>query len=175
MGGKTLDPEYNRKYYLKHKEKLKQRAKERYYRVGNTPEFKRSARDRQDVYRFGCTRRVIFAKTGGNCYDCKKLRAQVVHHMDRDGRSSIPAGHEPGQDPERLIGLCRSCHMKEHGTELAAARRENFSVRWSYHYDSCVVCKKTDRKHAGRGRCVRCAGRLRWQEKRKLKGRACSL
>ena len=49
-------------------------------------------------------------------------------------------------------GLCNSCYI--------VARRngslEGYGPLWCRKHASCVVCGKTDKPHASRGRCTRC-------------------
>lgn len=168
MGGK-MSKAYFQVYYQKHKAKMKAKAFARYVRIKDTPEHKQNARDNADRYHFGMTRDIIFAKTDGECYYCPK-KASIVHHLDEDGRSSILKGQEPGKDSKRLIGVCRGCHLKIHYEKLDKARRLKTKGKWSNHYERCRSCKRTDRRHCGKGYCQTCRPRIL-----RHKRQACSL
>lgn len=164
MGGKPLDPQYMRKYYLANREKLIQQERERYYRIRNTPEFKAKVKLARELRHYGRPLAEILAKTGGKCSRCPQP-ATLAHHIDRDGRNHERVGKTPGTDIDRLEPLCRRCHATEHAEEMKAARRAKYATRWAREYDACVDCSRTDRKHNGHGVCVSCASR----RKRKAK------
>jgi len=54
--------------------------------------------------------------------------------------------------------------------EVLAKRREwhkrmqevRAGKRWNIDYDRCIICGRTDSKHASRGRCERCLSRIRY-------------
>src|SRR5205807_1341803 len=106
MGGKCTNPNYHHNYYMRHRDKLRARAKARYDRLRVTPEFRMAQKQARELQHFGTSREAIFLKSQGKCVDCGR-RASVVHHLDGDGRTYERLGLPPGKDPARLVGLCR--------------------------------------------------------------------
>jgi hypothetical protein len=37
--------------------------------------------------------------------------------------------------------------------------------KWAWKYDKCVICKTTDYRHEGKGKCIRCYERLYFRRK----------
>lgn len=166
------DPEYrrnyHRKYYLKHREKLKSNSSNRYSKLRNDPKFRKEQKHIRELKHFGVLRSVIFNRSNGKCVKCNR-KAEVVHHMDHDGRNHEARGVKPGHNPNRLQAMCRSCHMKHHWQQLKQARIDSGcgvgvplpDGRWSRNYKCCVSCGRTDKRHNGKGKCVNCAARHR--------------
>lgn len=171
MGGKCKDPNYNRNYYLRNRDRLIARARVRYSQLRDRPEFRSTQKLARELLHFGISREAIFVRSGSKCVACGRSAA-VVHHLDGDGRTNERIGLPPGKDPDRLIGLCRSCHIKEHHVEMRAAYRAVCARRWAFHHDACLRCGTTAVKHCGRGYCRRCHPKVRAAER---KSRACSL
>jgi hypothetical protein len=171
MGGKCKDPDYNRNYYLRNRDRLIAKERERYRRLRLTPEFRKARKTARELQHFGISRDAIFRVSHGKCVDCGK-KATVVHHLDGDGRTHERLGLPPGTNSDRLIGLCRACHMERHREELLAARKAARARRWAYQHDACLGCGTTAIKHCGRGYCRRCHPKVRSQER---KSQACSL
>jgi hypothetical protein len=118
---KAYMKKYNRMRYRLFKEKIKAKAREDYHKIKNDPGFKKKLKLRRELLHFGVPRSVIMKKTKGRCIRCEK-KAQIIHHLDGDGRTNERKGKVPGRNPERLVPMCRSCHMKEHWKELFEAR-----------------------------------------------------
>lgn len=57
-------------------------------------------------------------------------------------------------------GLCNKCWQRRRdGTDKEEAKiREECKkgIRWSLHYDYCIGCGTTERKHIGHGLCIKC-------------------
>jgi len=168
MGGKPSDPDYYKKYYQKHRQHLIERSRECYAVLRLDKAFRRKEKLKRELRHFGILRVEIFKKTWGRCFDCG-AKATVVHHLDGDGRSYESLGLTPGHSPERLMGFCRGCHLLRHRQELCAALKSKYAGRWAFHYDACIICNTTERRHESHGRCVRCCARIRWQEKARIK------
>jgi hypothetical protein len=162
--GKCNDPEYHRNYYLKNRERLIAQERERYYRLRLDPEFREARKREREITHFGTSRESIFARSDGKCVDCGK-KATIVHHLDGDGRTNERLGLPPGKAPDRLVGLCRACHVRRHYPDLLAARMAAIARRWAFHYDACLGCGTTEVKHCGRGYCNRCHKKLRRAER----------
>lgn len=114
MGSKN-NPDYHREYYQRNKEKLKAASRRNYHAQKNNPAFKARVKLRRELGHFGVSRDVIFEKTGGKCSRCDN-RAEIVHHMDGDGRTYEKVGLEPGKDASRWNA---SVHMPRIGCGLA--------------------------------------------------------
>lgn len=161
---------YMRAYYQKRRDELKARAAARYDRIKDDPGFKAKAKRDREKRHFGVSRKRVFRKTGGVCFYCPRA-AQVVHHLDGDGRGNEAKGLKPGHDFDRLVPACRSCHMKLHWKQLRTALALKRAGKWADRYDCCRSCKRTDRKHGGKGLCKTCYARTAYR----VKSRACSL
>ena len=171
MGGKAKDPNYQKHYYQRHRDKLIAMERARYQVKRNLPGFREARkREREERY-FGLPRWQIFRRSGGKCVDCGRT-ATVVHHLDGDGRTNEKRGLPPGTNSDRMVGLCRACHLSRHRPELLAARKAVMRNRWARHFDACVDCGTTQQRHGAHGRCKRCYARLLY---RKRKSRACGL
>lgn len=151
---------YNRAYYLANAERLRARSRERYRRLRDDPDFQEKIKARRERQHFGVPREVVLRKTNGKCYYCEKP-AEIVHHLDHDGRGHEHRGEEPGRDPQRLVGACRACHMDLHRHEMMLAKKTRANGHWARNYDCCVECGQSDRPHSGHGLCVNCAERKR--------------
>jgi 5-methylcytosine-specific restriction endonuclease McrA len=93
------------------------------------------------------------------CQSCKKNKDQLkgtrldLHHLDGNG-SSKPH-RERNNSVDNLITLCSPCH-----TKVEFLRRGNpnkgLQGRWSYHFEKCISCGKTNSRYMGKGLCNRC-------------------
>lgn len=77
----------------------------------------------------------------------KLARHEVVHHRN---------GNKTDNRPRNLLLVTPHTHNEEHGLPPGA---------WSRRYGACVLCGRTERKHASRGRCDRCYQRRSEMEK----------
>jgi hypothetical protein len=152
--------EYNRRYYRENAERIKANVRARYAAKQNDPSFKAVQKAEREERHFGLPREVIFRKTDGACYYCGKP-AEVVHHLDDDGRNHEAIGLDPGRDPSRLVPACRACHMIIHRHKLQLGQKTRARGFWSRNFERCIECGTTDRKHYGHGLCVNCAARAR--------------
>jgi len=66
------------------------------------------------------------------------LKSEIVHHIN---------GIKTDNELKNLKLMNQSTHRTEHILP---------NDQWSYHYDKCVKCETTNRKHAGHGLCTRC-------------------
>lgn len=153
-----------KEYYLAHADAIKQRVRAAYQAKKDDPAFKEKTRARREQQHFGMPRSVIFRKTDGQCYFCGKP-AQVVHHLDEDGRTQESQNRIPGHDPSRLVAACRACHLDIHRDAMMAVKKTRANGYWSRQYACCIECGTTARKHWGHGLCVNCAARSRHQSK----------
>jgi len=170
MGGKALDPDYHRNYYRRNRARLVAAARAWYEQQRRDPAFLAKRKEARELRHFGTDRDTIMATTGRLCAACGQP-AEVIHHVEYDGRGHETVGALPGKDPDFLLPFCRACHINEHRFFLQLAQRAYNASRWARHYDACVNCGRTDRKHCGRGYCRACHKRLM----RQTKSPACSL
>lgn len=86
---------HDKTYYEKHKEAIKVYKSEW-----------------NETKRFGVERDTILKRDGYKCTNCKHpiIAELVIHHIDGQGRST----NTPNNNPDNLVTLCRSCHMKIH-------------------------------------------------------------
>ena len=83
----------DRRYYDKNKEKLLK--------------YRSELRNRD---RFGGLRESILERDNHQCQMCFSKDKLIIHHKDGVGRNTS----EPHNDPNNLVTLCRSCHIKVH-------------------------------------------------------------
>ena len=157
--------EYNKKYYQEHKEDIKAHVRERYNSLKDTREFKDLRRAQREQQHFGVTRSVIFRKTNGMCHFCKAKEAQVVHHLDNDGRNNEAVGKLPGQDIDRLVPACRACHIDLHRDAMLLMKKLRANGYWSRHWECCIECGTTKIRHQYKGLCNSCRARQLRQQK----------
>ncbi len=67
-------------------------------------------------------RRVVIARAGGMCEQCKKSRGEHVHHL----RYAEHLGDEP---PEWLLFLCCPCHQLWHPHHTFRSQSEQRAIR----------------------------------------------
>ncbi len=148
----------NRAYYEKHKERLKRLERERYARLRRDPGFRRKRKAERERLHFGVPRSVIFRRTKGRCVLCGR-KAQLLHHLDWDGRTNEAQSLPPGRDPSRLVPMCRACHLDIHRDQLMLRKKTKANGYWSRDYPACIECGTVIRRHQGHGLCVNCYAR----------------
>jgi len=88
----------------------------------------RSRLDRDRKY-FDGKKEVILADRGAVCADCgategdKSGRALHLHHDDHSGLTTIGDRRRVNNNPENLIPLCGSCHMKRHQRRMGRGQQ----------------------------------------------------
>jgi len=155
---------YLKEYYKRNAEKLKARSRVWYENAKSDPEFKIKVKLRRELRHFGRPMNEILAKTSGKCPSCGK-EAQLVHHLDEDGRTNEVKGLPPGHDPERQEPLCRRCHINQHRAKLMANRRTRANGFWARNFSSCTECHTTKVRHNSHGLCMNCWARSRRHDK----------
>lgn len=73
--------------------------------------------------------------------------SEKVHHIN---------GDKLDNRIDNLEILNQKEHLAVHREMLNKNRAEKFSKVWAYHYNSCIDCGTTERKHVSKGRCVNC-------------------
>ena len=150
--------EYNRKYYQLNQETIKEHVNQKYHeRRRRDPEgLKAEKRRNSDIIAFGHTREEVFAIKGNKC--CCGKKAQLIHHMDWDGKPYRLAGLKPGTKISRLQPMCRRCHRMAHDQDLLVARLAFYAKWWSpkYRLKNCRICKRSEPKHYRHGYCYKC-------------------
>ena len=72
-------------------------------------------REINDTYhnkvRFGGNKYVVLERDEYKCTKCGRTKNIIIHHLDESGNTD-----NPNNDPNNLITLCRSCHMKHHAS-----------------------------------------------------------
>lgn len=148
--------EYNRRYYQRNADKIKQQTTDYYYRNHNKMlEYRKKWREKNY---FDNKHQLVLERDNYTCQQCyvqKDESRLIVHHKDRQGRGS----KNPNNDLSNLITLCRSCHTKEHYNELIEAKEKKLQRQWSHRYLQCQYCGTTKIKHQARGLCVNCYAR----------------
>lgn len=124
---------------LNRKAKVERRRKRRYY--ANHDEVLQRKRDDREQRHFSGLREAVLQRDGQCCTKCSAADNLVVHHVDGVGRGSV----SPNNVMDNLVTLCRGCHASIH-----------HAGRWARHFDSCISCKRTDRRHNARGLCWAC-------------------
>lgn len=156
---------YNREYYKRNAESLRQRTRARYASQQNDPEYKLKRKLQRELQHYGVPMSVVFRKTGGRCHYCDSP-AQVVHHLDGDGRTNERQGLTPGAAIDRLVPACRSCHLELHRAAIMLTKKTRANGYWARNHDHCLRCGTNQRRHSGHGLCVNCAARKRRQPHR---------
>lgn len=153
------NPDYHKDYYQANADAIKARAKKWAY--DNREHRLAKAKTRREERDFSSKRTLILQRDNYTCQTCKKYYGVenssklIVHHKDRLGRGS----HIKNNDDSNLVTECRSCHIKEHHTEMKAKLAEKDRNRWARHYDKCIECGTTTVKHQGKGLCTNCYAR----------------
>lgn len=153
---KCYQDDYNKRYYERNKNKIKNNTK-KYY-----SENLESERERRKILRekreFDSKRTKVLLRDDYKCSVCgekKESSKLTVHHKDRNGRGVT----DKNNDLSNLITLCRSCHAKEHYKDLKSALKDKYKDKWSIKYDKCIECGTTERKHKAKGYCINCHAR----------------
>ncbi len=123
--------------------------------------YKKRKKLLQEKYYFGKTRREIFGILGEICCLCGKKEKLDIHHIDGKGTRFIRV-KDKNNNINNLCVLCRKCHIKE---EFKRIKKER-GTGWSLKYKYCVICKKTESKHAAFGICNKCYQQTRRKYKR---------
>jgi len=170
MGGKMWDG-YHQWYYQQNKEVIKARSREYYRNLTLTAEGRTKLKQRREKQHFGDgVREEVLKRDNYTCVRCDNP-AQIVHHIDGDGRTREKLGKRPGTDQSRMEALCRRCHLEKHRSRIASVKRTRENGFWSRKFSSCICCKKTDSKHNSKGLCMRCVARAMARIRKKNPGK----
>lgn len=77
---------------------------------------------------------------------------------------------QPGMSTRKIATMygCSRYTIEKALIEFGVARRPaggaHLEGRWSRLWDRCIVCKSTERPHAGHGMCDRCMSLRKWRE-----------
>jgi len=156
--------EYNRRYYQRHKDRIKKAANDRHHRLKNDPNYRASRQLSRDLQHFGVPRSVIMRKTDSRCFYCGKP-ASDVHHTNDDGRTLERQGKQPSHDHRMMVPVCKACHLDLNRANMRLCMKTRANGYWSKTHECCVECGTTDRKHHGHGLCINCAARARRRNK----------
>jgi 5-methylcytosine-specific restriction endonuclease McrA len=131
---------YHKRYAEEHRQEL-QKYKRRWYQENITPEMQRI--QREERY-FSGNRQKVLRRDRYRCIQCGESRIGklTVHHRDKQGRNVEQSNNRLSN----LETLCRSCHAKLHHT----------TGRWARHFDACISCGKTEKRHNAFGYCTQC-------------------
>lgn len=151
---------YNKKYFKKHKNKIRSDARKYYKTHKDDPVFQAKKQLDRDMRHFGVPRSTIMRKTKGKCYYCKS-KADDIHHLADDGRAFEKHGKKPNFNPDNLVPICKACHIDVHRAKLTLSRRLRASGFWAKKYDRCIECGTSETPHCSHGRCDNCNARHR--------------
>lgn len=152
--------------YLRERDPESARERQRRYRASRPQQERDRAARQNDRHLYGGMRSTALARHGHACVDCgtevgdSTGRGLSLHHADGSGIANGKKGSSPNNDPDNLVALCCSCHMKRHQRELGRGVRVVIS---------CGYCGKPieDFPWHHRRFCNRsCQMRARWQRKR---------
>lgn len=90
--------------------KISKRKSDRNYYDKNKEILLAYRKGKREMERFGRSRSSILYRDNNKCALCHSTEDLIVHHIDGQGRST----DTPNNNPENLVTLCRSCHMKVH-------------------------------------------------------------
>jgi len=157
--------DYNKQHYKKNAAKRKADAKAYYY--SNHERCLVAHKEYRERRNFDGNRQIVLERDNYTCCSCGNIFLSsklTVHHKDRSGRGTLLHNNEL----DNLVSQCRRCHRLEHNEELREAIVESTSRRfhWAIHYNKCIECGTTDRRHDSHGLCVNCAARKRKREKK---------
>lgn len=93
-----------------------------------------------------------------------RYRHLMEEHLGRKLASDEHVHHVNGDPTENLRVLSASEHGRLHGADAAARELARRGGRWTQAHDCCVECGTTERKHFGKGLCMRCYCRRRDRE-----------
>lgn len=165
---KCYQNDYNKKYYQKNKDKIKERTSK--YYIDNIEKERIKRKINREKMHFDSKRKQVLRRDDYTCIRCNSRKEGndtknlIVHHKDRLGRGS----EVKNNDLQNLITLCRSCHAKEHSKDLKLALKEKYKNKWAMKYDCCIECGTTERKHHGKGLCVNCHARYLKRKRMKI-------
>lgn len=151
---------YLKKYREANKERIE--VTKEAWRQRNWDYVKEKAKRYRDQMHFSGKREHVVVRDSKACVRCGSTERLVVHHKDGRGRGSAT----PNNEEENLITECRRCHLEEHREKVNNARKLSVLGKWAHHYDCCVECGTTARKHYSHGRCVNCHARFVKKSKR---------
>ncbi len=93
----------------------------------------------------------VIKKYQNKCGVCfLKKEKMHIHHIDGQG-SSLPISKQ-NNDLENLMLVCAKCHYSLEKNKRGAKK----ITTWAIKYNQCVICKKTNNKHRGKGFCSSC-------------------
>lgn len=157
---------YQREYQRIYRKIYSQKVKEyqRKWHKENPEKVKEYRKKNKDIYFFGRPKKELLKIWNYQCAICGSKKRLEVHHID--GKGSNVLIKEKNNALENLVVLCSKCHYWIHIPNRSNGRKLKTRGLWSDNgIPKCLICGTTERRHWGRGLCLRCYERTRKEYK----------